>query len=876
MKKFNKATAWALTAAMVVSSGSVSALAADSSAQEIADRSNTERVAGGSYDENSADGITINDSESGHEGIIVYNADYTISNATISLLTNADGSDTCDFSGVGSAVAVYGDDSDVLIENSTIKTAGVATMPIFADSGCIVTVENSKLYSYGGTLYNEYMNSPDQAVMVAPPWILGIMGTSRCTNLMGTNSTMNVFDSYTAAGAWAVLSTDAGSNMHLNMYNTTLELLNDDESDAAALQETEGTVTAEIYATLDNPYTTHYGSGYGTYAIGKAQEVFAGATVKVGTYATIFTGGTATFTNIVKGETYEVAQADGTTTEYTATKTKTSKVISDTFGFMFHQGTNTLTLENGTSVKSGYATFLMKTGSSNEAATVNVDNTSIDNGGVLVQLMDNDDATTGGMMSSDDPLNTNGGSMNFVPVHSENEGFNTAAADAGSATQDFTFTNGDYEGNIYNASGSDASTAGSLDASTLNVTLGEGATLEGAAASTAAIHVTYEGSKYIKNKLGGRALDADVDDVDAFVEKYQNTSFDITHYYDIGQVANLINENGGNDINMTLTDDAVWTVTDTSVINSLSISDDAKVVVKKGTELTVAGVTYGSSKKDIVLTKDSSIATPKTTTTDDASGDASSSSSDSSGHGGHSGQSDDYDPTAFGGEGGSGSGTAASTKEVLGSWSSGGDEDYIWNAALFITTASDEETTEDPTTDDSTTEDPTTGDSTDQNQGGSEEQQETVAVAVGDTVTVKNVVYKVTDVDAKTVQAVSATSDASGVLTIANKVTINDETYTVTAIAEKAFKNNKKITSVKVGKNVESIGAAAFQNCKNLSKIVVKDASTLQSVGKNALKNVKTGAVVKIQASSKKAYKSAKKLISASGNYKVTYKYVAK
>ena len=130
--------------------------------------------------------------------------------------------------------------------------------------------------------------------------------------------------------------------------------------------------------------------------------------------------------------------------------------------------------------------------------------------------------------------------------------------------------------------------------------------------------------------------------------------------------------------------------------------------------------------------------------------------------------------------------------------------------------------------------------------------------------------------DAKTVQAVSATSDASGVLTIANKVTINDETYTVTAIAEKAFKNNKKITSVKVGKNVESIGAAAFQNCKNLSKIVVKDASTLQSVGKNALKNVKTGAVVKIQASSKKAYKSAKKLISASGNYKVTYKYVAK
>ena len=58
------------------------------------------------------------------------------------------------------------------------------------------------------------------------------------------------------------------------------------------------------------------------------------------------------------------------------------------------------------------------------------EHTVITNGGVLIQVMDNDDATTGGMMSTDDPLNTNGGSQNFKPYHSEADGFNTDQASA--------------------------------------------------------------------------------------------------------------------------------------------------------------------------------------------------------------------------------------------------------------------------------------------------------------------------------------------------------------------------------------------------------------------------------------------------------------
>ncbi len=544
----------------------------------------------GSYTNSVAVGIEINDSISGHNGIIIIDSNYTISGATITMETTADGTDTCDFSGKGSAIAVFGN-SNVVIENSTITTKGVATMPIFVDSGATATIISSTLTSNGGTLYGDYMNTPDQALMVAPPWILGIMGTSRCTNLMGNNSTMNVVDSTTSAGAWAVLSTDSGQNMYLNMYNTSLTLNNVNEGTSALLQQTTRTdgTASQLYQTVDNPDTTTYGSGYGTYVIGNAVEVFAGATVNVGTYACIFTGGSATFTSITKGQQYTLKSATGNTDyTYTATATKVSTVNSDTFGFMFHQSANYLTIEAGTVINSGYATFLVKSGSSNESATVTVDNATINNGGVLIQVMDNDDATNGGMMATDDEQNYNGTGMNFRTQHTENAGFSTASA-VSASEQNFTFTNGTYEGNIYNSSGSDQSTMGTLDASTLNVTLGKGATLSGAAASTAAVHVTYAGSVAIKAQ-GGYAYEGTAADV--FAATYQNTSYDATEYFYQGQVANKINYNGGNDINITLTYDSVWNVTGTSVISSLSISDSAKVVIPANVTLTVNGVEY--------------------------------------------------------------------------------------------------------------------------------------------------------------------------------------------------------------------------------------------------------------------------------------------
>jgi len=91
-----------------------------------------------------------------------------------------------------------------------------------------------------------------------------------------------------------------------------------------------------------------------------------------------------------------------------------------------------------------------------------------------------------------------------------------------------------------------------------------------------------------------RFLDAfdGADETTAFAEQYQNTSFTINEYWSIGQVANLVNDNGGNAVNVTLTADAVWNVTGTSLIASLTLEGNAQVVVPEGIILTVNGVEY--------------------------------------------------------------------------------------------------------------------------------------------------------------------------------------------------------------------------------------------------------------------------------------------
>lgn len=556
----------------------------------LQDGSNPDMAESGTITDTEATDVVIRSSASGANGFLINNVPYSIRNADILLDSIDNGRNTSDFIGKGTGIMATGDNANVTVESSVIDVTGTARLAAFVDSGAAMTVMNSTLISRGGTMYESYRNTATISSMISPPWVLGIMGNSRCTNLMGTNSTLNLMGSEAQVGAWAGLSTDAGTNVHLNVYDSSVTILNKDESEIP-FQAQGGQVEA-----LDNPYTTHYGSGYGAYTIGAAVETFRGATIQVGTMANIFTGGTATYGALKAGQTYTLESGSGNAdVEYTAEADKNTVIESDTQGFMIHQNTNTLNVLEGTEVSSAFTGVLMKTGSSSASMDATFEDSQLNAGnGVLVQLMDNDDALLGGMDSSGSFYDTFYETPGFLTAPESADG--TIASETadmgpgsvpstGSETANFTFRAMGLTGNLYNAGG----WYGGLTGIPMNVSL-EDTTLDGAIATTTAIHVTYDGAVAYAER-GGVAFDDDAEAA-AFAEKYQATEFSVSEYWNMGQVANKIGYSNSNVINVTMSGNSVWNVESTSMINSLTLEKKAKVVVPKGVTLKINGEEY--------------------------------------------------------------------------------------------------------------------------------------------------------------------------------------------------------------------------------------------------------------------------------------------
>ena len=98
---------------------------------------------------------------------------------------------------------------------------------------------------------------------------------------------------------------------------------------------------------------------------------------------------------------------------------------------------------------------------------------------------------------------------------------------------------------------------------------------------------------------------------------------------------------------------------------------------------------------------------------------------------------------------------------------------------------------------------------------------------------------------------------------IPKTVEVAGEERTVTQIAKNALKNNKTMTSARIGENITSIGAGAFKNNKKLKTIELTDS--VKKVYKNAFKGIAKNAVFKIKASSKKKFDKIVALLKASG-----------
>ena len=91
---------------------------------------------------------------------------------------------------------------------------------------------------------------------------------------------------------------------------------------------------------------------------------------------------------------------------------------------------------------------------------------------------------------------------------------------------------------------------------------------------------------------------------------------------------------------------------------------------------------------------------------------------------------------------------------------------------------------------------------------------------------------------------------------IPKTVTIDGVEYKVTSIGKKAFRNNKSLKEVVIGKNITKIETKAFYGCKNLRRVTFKTTTlSKKSVGKNAFGKINNRASYLIPSEKLKKYK---------------------
>ncbi len=531
-------------------------------------------IQGGKVYDTKAEGFSIVSTSDSFSGVIVDGAEYTISDASLTLDSASDGSNVNDFTGLGTAI-INANQGILTLLRTTIKTSGVAKLALLTDSGAATLVQDSEISVRGGTLYDGYINNSNMATMVSPPWVLGIAGNARLSNIEGKYSLLTVVNSKLTSSGWGTLSTDSGSDMQIVTVDSEISI------DQANTNYT------------DDPYLDLYGTGYGVFAIGQAQEFFYGTQINAGMYGGVITGGYMTFADSdFDGGTLDVKALSGDAATYdflghevtgfadkaTFTgitgKGQNTELNSDGFGIMTW-GTAGIKLTDGTVFNTDEAAFLLKS----PDVTIQVEDGSQLNAknGILVQMIDDEN----NMIGADAKQNFNTEYTEDAGWPSENGGI-TETSKGGYVT--FNAENVSLSGDLYNGTGYRGQ-----DARSLLVNIGSGAALAGDICATEVIHV---GEQY--------------DGTNALIS--QNTSITSDQYYYIGRVANRSYFTGNNFVQVRVTDGGVWKPQKSSLITYLQVDGQSAVYAEitdngDGTftltpsEQALTNITYGAANE---------------------------------------------------------------------------------------------------------------------------------------------------------------------------------------------------------------------------------------------------------------------------------------
>ena len=549
-----------------------------------------------------ARGVTVtDDSISGGEisidadyisAIYVYNEDgskVTVSDVTINT-SGMGGNDFGTNGGWGTGINVAGS-AEMAVENVTVVSEGPLHDGIWAGGASVVDVYDSVLiakdaennynftpyaydkfiiadapltaeeiaaYGISGEYYTEdysgmfgsgthyiytnenYTSNWSAPMLQCPPLALGLYGSMRGAICYGS-ATLSFYNTLAVCDNWAVLSTDSG-NGTLNATDTiaVIGAAVDSEAEADLYVELEG---ADGY--YIDVFDTTEGSGYVTYCDG-FDDNFYGCRFYAPDYIAIMTGGTFDFTDSDAQRGYG---------------------WSDRIGFMSHGQAYVCNLAHSDFDVADALFAVMSTG----GVDITLDDVTVnytkDNawGGVLFQFMDTDD------------VGTDANDMEMDVVDLTYEEYLANSASSAGTTKTVTIRDSVLEGDIWNSVGSsnNASTLAVYDGSTnvlsswatstVDVTL-DGSTLTGAISTSFAQHCDENSEpivgQFFFNKTG---------------EPMDGTAENTYDYLAARRVVNTPAYNGIGMINVTLENGAVWNVTGTSIVNSLTIGEGCAV-----------------------------------------------------------------------------------------------------------------------------------------------------------------------------------------------------------------------------------------------------------------------------------------------------------
>lgn len=407
-----------------------------------------------------------------------------------------------------------------------------------------------------------------------PDWTLGVTGESGPIELRDAGPSLSLIRTDVTGGGWGVLTSENSRGASFAAIDADLNIRPGADGAGAAVLGYE----------QDAP-----GAGYGIYCGPDSETYLYGSGISGAAYGAVLDGAGSVWFGSSTG-TIPLYDAAGGMTGVEAGQGRASSVDS-VFGLLLLNGAdNVVTVDEGTALHTRDAAVLYKGGS----GEMRFNNARVcSDSGVLLRMMDDDadrradtDPETGsGLYDERD----GGGSAGFPGI-----AYDCPSAPAASDEPDpalppdepaghlaVAYTNGLYQGDIYNGTGWYGQPGDSL-----TVTVGKGAVLYGditLTSSVKAIPYREEALDALSHLDGVRyeLLDRNGVPCDAADAAYiQFMAYTSRQYYLQGHMQDLPYANGASSLDIAVAEGGTWVARERSLASSLTVEDGASVYAK--------------------------------------------------------------------------------------------------------------------------------------------------------------------------------------------------------------------------------------------------------------------------------------------------------